>query len=80
MSAPLPRAVHPAAWWGWAVGMAVAVSTTNNPLLLLLALAVVALVVANRRGTSPWARAFRLYLWLGLSSSSCGSCCTCSSG
>ena len=50
MSATLPRAVHPAAWWGWAVGMAVAVSTTNNPLLLLLALAVVALVVANRRG------------------------------
>ncbi len=66
MSATLPRAVHPAAWWGWAVGMAVAVSTTNNPLLLLLALAVVALVVANRRGSSPWARAFRLYLWLGL--------------
>ena len=66
MSATLPRAVHPAAWWGWAVGMAVAVSTTNNPLLLLLALAVVALVVAARRGSSPWARAFRLYLWLGL--------------
>lgn len=66
MSATLPRAVHPAAWWGWAVGMAVAVSTTNNPLLLGLALAVVALVVANRRGSSPWARAFRLYLWLGL--------------
>ena len=66
MSATLPRAVHPAAWWGWAVGMAVAVSTTNNPLLLFLALAVVALVVANRRGSSPWARAFRLYLWLGL--------------
>lgn len=66
MSATLPRAVHPAAWWGWAIGMAVAVSTTNNPLLLLLALAVVALVVANRRGSSPWARAFRLYLWLGL--------------
>lgn len=66
MSATLPRAVHPAAWWGWAVGMAVAVSTTNNPLLLLLALAVVSLVVANRRGSSPWARAFRLYLWLGL--------------
>lgn len=66
MSATLPRAVHPAAWWGWALGMAVAVSTTNNPLLLLLALAVVALVVAARRGSSPWARAFRLYLWLGL--------------
>lgn len=66
MSTTLPRAVHPAAWWGWAVGMAVAVSTTNNPVLLGLALAVVALVVAARRGSSPWARAFRLYLWLGL--------------
>ncbi|HET6967612.1 MAG TPA: energy-coupling factor transporter transmembrane component T [Ornithinibacter sp.] len=66
MSATLPRAVHPAAWWGWALGMAAAVSTTTNPVLLLLALAVVALVVAARRGSSPWARAFRLYLWLGL--------------
>jgi energy-coupling factor transport system permease protein len=66
MSQTLPRAVHPAAWWGWAIGMAVAVSMTTNPVLLLLALAVVSLVVAARRGTSPWARAFRLYLWLGL--------------
>lgn len=65
-SRPLPRAVHPAAWWGWALGLAVAVSGTTNPLLLLLALAVVCLVVAARRGSSPWARAFRLYLWLGL--------------
>ncbi|MBM6399040.1 energy-coupling factor transporter transmembrane component T [Phycicoccus sonneratiae] len=66
MTRPLPRAVHPAAWWGWAVGLAVAVSTTTNPLLLLLALAVTSLVVAARRGSSPWARAFRLYLWLGM--------------
>lgn len=66
MSRPLPRAVHPGAWWGWAIGMAVAVSMTTNPLLLGLALAVTALVVAARRGSSPWARAFRLYLWLGL--------------
>lgn len=66
MTRSLPRAVHPAAWWGWALGLAVAVSTATNPLLLLLALAVAALVVAARRGSSPWARAFRLYLWLGL--------------
>ncbi len=66
MTRSLPRDVHPAAWWGWALGLAVAVSTTNNPLLLLLALAVAGLVVAARRGSSPWARAFRLYLWLGL--------------
>ncbi len=46
--------------------MAVAVSMTTNPFLLGLALGVTALVVASRRGSSPWARAFRLYLYLGL--------------
>ncbi len=66
MTHSLPRTVHPGAWWGWAISMAVAVSMTTNPFLLLLALAVTALVVARRRGSSPWARAFRLYLWLGL--------------
>ncbi|WP_404381804.1 energy-coupling factor transporter transmembrane protein EcfT [Knoellia locipacati] len=66
MRTPLPRAVHPAAWWGWAIGLAVAVSSTANPFLLLTALAVAALVVTSRRGSSPWARSFRLYLWLGL--------------
>ena len=66
MTALLPRAVHPVAWWGWAVGLAVAVSSTSNPFLLLTALGVAALVVTSRRGSSPWARSFRLYLWLGL--------------
>lgn len=66
MSRAVPRALHPAAWWGWALGLAVAASTTTNPLVLLLVLAVAAFVVAARRGSSPWARAFRLYLWLGL--------------
>ncbi len=65
MSRLLPRALHPAAWWGWALGLAVAASQTTNPLLLLLTLAVAGLVVSARRGSSPWARAFRLYLWLG---------------
>lgn len=66
MSPALPRAVHPLAWWGWALGLAVAVSTVTNPVLLLAALGVAALVVTSRRGSSPWARSFRLYLWLGL--------------
>lgn len=61
----LPRWVHPGAWWLWAIGLAVAVSMTTNPLLLGLALAVAGLVVSSRRGDSPWARAFRLYLYLG---------------
>ncbi len=66
MAAPLPRSLHPAAWWVWAIGMAVAASVTTNPILLALAVAVVATVVSLRRGDSPWARAFRLYAVLGL--------------
>lgn len=65
-SGPLPRELHPAAWWVWAIGLAVAVSQSSNPLLLVIALGVVGLVVVSRRGSSPWSRAFRLYLWLGL--------------
>lgn len=66
MSPALPRALHPVAWWGWAIGLAVAVSSVTNPILLLTALGVAALVVTSRRGTSPWAKSFRLYLWLGV--------------
>lgn len=63
----IPRAVHPGAWWIWAVGLAVAASATTNPLLLLTAVAVAGFVVTARRGDWPWARAFRLYLLLGAS-------------
>lgn len=61
-----PRALHPLAWWLWALGMATAASRTVNPLLLVLVLAVVAVVVVNRRSDAPWARAFRYYLLLAL--------------
>ena len=67
MRAPLPRALHPMAWWGWAFGMAVAASFTTNPLLIAVLLSVVAYVVVARRGDAPWARAFSAYLLLGLS-------------
>jgi energy-coupling factor transport system permease protein len=60
------RDLHPVAWWGWAIGVAVAASLTTNPLLLGLLFCSVWLVVANRRGSSPWARAFRLYVVLGV--------------
>jgi energy-coupling factor transport system permease protein len=60
--ARVPRALHPIAWWIWAVSIAVAVSRTTNPLLLLVALGVLGLVVANRRTEAPWARAFKYYL------------------
>lgn len=62
----LPRALHPLAWWGWALGLAVAASMTTNPLLLALILGVVTLVVVARRSDSPWARAFRIYVGLGI--------------
>lgn len=61
----LPRALHPAAWWGWALALAVVASLTTNPLILLLLVAVLILVVTARRGDSPFARAFKYYLILG---------------
>ncbi len=62
----LPRALHPGAWWLWALGLAAAASRTTNPLLLALVVAVAGLVVAGRRGDAPWAFAFTFYLWGGL--------------
>jgi energy-coupling factor transport system permease protein len=65
-SVRVPRALHPIAWWIWAIGLAVAVSRTTNAFLLVLVLAVLGLVIANRRTDAPWARAFKYYLWLAL--------------
>jgi energy-coupling factor transport system permease protein len=62
----VPRTLHPVAWWIWAIGLAVAVNRTTNPLLLLLVLAVLGFVVVNRRTDAPWARAFKYYLFLAL--------------
>ncbi|MFZ6004259.1 MAG: CbiQ family ECF transporter T component [Actinomycetota bacterium] len=62
----LPRALHPGAWWLWAIGLATAASRTTNPLLLVLVVAVTGYVVAARRGDAPWARGFRSYVILGL--------------
>lgn len=61
----LPRLLHPAAWWVWGVGMAVAASRTTNPFLLLLIVAVVAWVVLERRelGTT---NALAAFLVIGL--------------
>jgi energy-coupling factor transport system permease protein len=58
----VPRELHPVAWWLWALGLVVAVNRTSNPLLLILTFAVLGFVVASRRGTAPWARAFRYYV------------------
>ncbi len=62
----LPRALHPIAWWIWAIGLATAATMTTNPLLLLLVVTVLGVVVALRRSDAPWARAFKYYLYLAL--------------
>ena len=66
MSDRLPRALHPVAWWIWAIALATAASRTTNPLLLGLIIAVAAFVVNERRSDAPWARGFRGYLLAGL--------------
>lgn len=58
----LPRELHPAAWWIWALGMATAATRTTNPLLLGAIIGVVAFVVAARRGDAPWSSGFRGYV------------------
>jgi energy-coupling factor transport system permease protein len=62
----LPRALHPGAWWLWALGLATAASRTTNPWLLLLVLAVAWHVVTARRSDAPWARSFAVFLKLGM--------------
>lgn len=62
----LPRALHPGAWWLWALGLAVAASRTRNPVLLVLILVVAGFVVAARRGNAPWANSYVAFLKLGL--------------
>ena len=62
----LPRDLHPAAWWVWALGLAAAASRTTNPWLLSLVVLVATVTVLARRSDAPWAMSFRLYLYLGL--------------
>lgn len=60
----MKAAVHPWAWWGWALGVAGAVSLSTNPLLgLLMGLAVTAVIVL-RRSQDPWARSVAFYFAL----------------
>ena len=61
-----PRVLHPGAWWLWALGLAAAASRTQNPVPLLLILAVTWFVVAARRSSAPWARAYGAFLKLSL--------------
>jgi energy-coupling factor transport system permease protein len=63
---PVPRPLHPAAWWGWATALAIAASRTTNPILLALLVSVTAFVVAARRPATPWSRSYIVFLRLGL--------------
>jgi energy-coupling factor transport system permease protein len=56
--------VHPLAWWGWAIGIAIAVNGTTNPLLLTMMALAMIIVVLLRRTESAWARSVRAYLAL----------------
>ncbi|MFI8965019.1 energy-coupling factor transporter transmembrane component T [Streptomyces sp. NPDC053493] len=60
------NALHPGAWWLWALGLAVAASRTTNPLLLGLVVGVAGFVVAARRTDAPWARSYGAFVKLGL--------------
>ena len=61
-----PRLLHPAAWWGWATGVAIAASRTTNPVTLVLLVSATAFVVASRRPQSPWSRSYVVFLRVGL--------------
>jgi energy-coupling factor transport system permease protein len=63
---PLPRHLHPGAWWLWAVGLGVAATRTTNPVLLALVVGVAGYVVAARRSDAPWAKAYAAFLRLGV--------------
>ncbi|WP_432137696.1 MULTISPECIES: energy-coupling factor transporter transmembrane component T [unclassified Streptomyces] len=59
-------AVHPGAWWLWALGLGTAATRTTNPLLLGLLVAVSGYVVAARRPDAPWARSYGAFVRLAL--------------
>lgn len=63
---PVPRHLHPGAWWLWAVGLATAASRTTNPVLLVLIAAIAGYVVAARRTNAPSSRAYVVFLRLGV--------------
>ena len=62
----IPRAVHPGAWWLWALGLAVAAMRTTNPLILLLLITAASTVVAVRKPANSWGRSFGFFIRLAI--------------
>ncbi|MEV4341556.1 energy-coupling factor transporter transmembrane component T [Streptomyces sp. NPDC049590] len=62
----LRPALHPGAWWLWAISLGVAATRTTNPLLLALLLAASGYVVATHRSSAPWARSYTGFVRLAL--------------
>ncbi|WP_447037141.1 energy-coupling factor transporter transmembrane component T [Streptomyces sp. DSM 118878] len=60
------NALHPGAWWLWALGLGTAASRTTNPLLIGLLIGVAGYVVAARRTSAPWAKSYGAFVKLGL--------------
>ncbi len=71
-SAPTPArhqrrgALHPGAWWLWALSLGTAATRTTNPLLLALLITVSAYVVITRRPHAPWSRSYGAFVKLAL--------------
>jgi energy-coupling factor transport system permease protein len=60
------RWLHPVAWWTWAAGLAVAASSTTNPLLLVGLMVSAGVVVELRKPVAPWARSFGFFVKLAI--------------
>ncbi|GGV14184.1 cobalt ABC transporter permease [Streptomyces griseoflavus] len=59
-------ALHPGAWWLWALALGTAATRTTNPLLLTLLIATSAYVVATRRPHTPWSRSYGAFVKLAV--------------
>ncbi|WP_051208416.1 CbiQ family ECF transporter T component [Propionicicella superfundia] len=64
LARPADQILHPWAWWAWALGVAIAVNLTTNPLFLVLVGLALLAVILLRRSDAPWARSISAYFWL----------------